>query len=243
MKTDMNNPIHLLWTGGWDSTFRLLQILLIEKNAVKPFYLIDRKRKSLAKELMSMSEIKQTLFSDYPSTKNLISPTVYYDKFDILDHMECSDIKPEQIGKYALQSQDIWFIYLAKYLGITDFEFCMEKQSYTEGEFRPKILRDSVGTGHNRRLRNTLHDKELHGYQCMRFPLINITKAEMEIIAIENGFINILEKTWFCHFPKFGKPCGICFPCQLMMLNKLYNRMPLISRIRYHILHAMKKFG
>jgi 7-cyano-7-deazaguanine synthase in queuosine biosynthesis len=70
---------------------------------------------------------------------------------------------------------------------------------------------------------------------------INISKAEMEKIAVDNGFLSILEKTWFCHYPKFGNPCGICFPCQLIMRNKLYNKIPLPFRIRYHLFHAMKK--
>lgn len=35
---------HLLWTGGWDSTFRVLQLLLCSRDAVQPHYIIDPER-------------------------------------------------------------------------------------------------------------------------------------------------------------------------------------------------------
>ena len=33
--------VKLLWTGGWDSTFRLLQLLLLYEKKVQPYYIID----------------------------------------------------------------------------------------------------------------------------------------------------------------------------------------------------------
>ena len=37
--TRMATP--LLWTGGWDSTFRLLSLLLREQREVQPYYILD----------------------------------------------------------------------------------------------------------------------------------------------------------------------------------------------------------
>src|SRR5688572_33020809 len=37
-------PVALLWTGGWDSTFRLLMLLLVERRAVQSYYIVDRLR-------------------------------------------------------------------------------------------------------------------------------------------------------------------------------------------------------
>jgi 7-cyano-7-deazaguanine synthase in queuosine biosynthesis len=234
-------PINLLWSGGWDSTFRLLQILLLEKKPIRPFYIIDPSRKSLSLEFCAMSEIKKILKAEHPETNALLSQTEFYNKIDIKYNEAFQDARSNYIGEYALKSQDGWFIYLSHHLDIDDFEFCMEKQEYTEGTFRQLILADSTGKGHDRRLRKNLNDKELVGYQRMRFPLINTTKRDMEKIAGEKGFLHILKKSWFCHFPKFGYPCGICFPCKLIMLNKLYDRIPWPMRWRYHLLHALKK--
>ena len=46
--------VNLLWTGGWDSTFRLCQLILVKRKNVQPYYIIDNKRKSLQKELITM---------------------------------------------------------------------------------------------------------------------------------------------------------------------------------------------
>ena len=37
----------VLWTGGWDSTFRVLYLVLVEKCQVQTYYIIDPFRWSL----------------------------------------------------------------------------------------------------------------------------------------------------------------------------------------------------
>jgi len=38
---DQTEPINLFWTGGWDSTFRLIQLVFVNKKTVHPYYIID----------------------------------------------------------------------------------------------------------------------------------------------------------------------------------------------------------
>ena len=38
--------VNILWTGGWDSTFQLLSLLLLHGRKVTPYYLIDAERLS-----------------------------------------------------------------------------------------------------------------------------------------------------------------------------------------------------
>jgi len=38
--------VNLLWTGGWDSTFRLLQLILDTRATIQPVYVIDTARRS-----------------------------------------------------------------------------------------------------------------------------------------------------------------------------------------------------
>ena len=48
--------IFIFWTGGWDSTFRMLQ--LSEKNVhVRPMYVKDPNRRSADTELQRMNQI------------------------------------------------------------------------------------------------------------------------------------------------------------------------------------------
>ena len=46
--------VNLLWTGGWDSTFRLLSLVLIKRKPVQPFYVIDVGRVSTIREIKTM---------------------------------------------------------------------------------------------------------------------------------------------------------------------------------------------
>lgn len=52
-------PIKMLWTGGWDSTFQLLQLLFVQKRRVAPFYLIDEPRQSTGMELLAMEKYER----------------------------------------------------------------------------------------------------------------------------------------------------------------------------------------
>ena len=66
--TKQQAPI-LLWTGGWDSTFRLLQRVLVEKQFIQPIYLVNPDRQSIQQELKSMALISAKLSADYPEAK------------------------------------------------------------------------------------------------------------------------------------------------------------------------------
>jgi hypothetical protein len=56
----------------------------------------------------------------------------------------------------------------------------------------------------------------------------------MKRIATEKGFIDILEKTWFCRTPWHNRPCGVCVSCDLT-IKELGYRVPKISRLRRKI--------
>ena len=46
-----------------------------------------------------------------------------------------------------------------------------------------------------------------------------------------NKFKEIIEKTWFCHRPIFGRPCGRCGPCKDALNEGLNWRVPIFGRI------------
>ena len=94
-KIQSEDPIHLFWTGGYDSTFRLLQILLQEKKRVQTYYIIDKNRRSLPNELEAIFKISHSLFSMYEHTGALFFPT----RFVWRNH-----IKPDQEITNAYQA-------------------------------------------------------------------------------------------------------------------------------------------
>ena len=56
-----NKYVNIFWTGGWDSTFRVLQLLIAKKKTVQPFYINDPNRKSAEKELNAMKTVDRVV--------------------------------------------------------------------------------------------------------------------------------------------------------------------------------------
>jgi len=78
-------------------------------------------------------------------------------------------------------------------------------------------------------------------FRYYNFPLLHLTKPEMERNSIKNNFIQLMNLTWFCHRPtQKGTPCGICNPCLYTKNEGLGRRVPLPSlRARMH--HILRK--
>ncbi|HYD83353.1 MAG TPA: hypothetical protein VEA63_04860, partial [Opitutus sp.] len=51
--------VDLLWTGGWDSTYRLLDLVLRKSRTVAPHYVVDPDRSGTIQELRAMRAIRQ----------------------------------------------------------------------------------------------------------------------------------------------------------------------------------------
>ena len=69
-------PINVLWTGGWDSTYRVLELLFIEKKAVRPHYIVNPNRNSLVNEIRAMNRIRRRVLSDHPGLATDFLPPV-----------------------------------------------------------------------------------------------------------------------------------------------------------------------
>ena len=65
------------------------------------------------------------------------------------------------------------------------------------------------------------------------FGMLDVSKVEAKRIAQESGWMPVMRRTWFCHAPVNGKPCGICNPCKDAMVEGMRWRMPLSARLRY----------
>ena len=81
LKPIESKTIHLFWTGGFDSTFRLCQIMLDENKKVQPIYINTLstdgyfwlgskiKRKNVNFEKKAMNKIRNYLYKNYPISK------------------------------------------------------------------------------------------------------------------------------------------------------------------------------
>src|SRR5690242_14777665 len=71
----MEFPVKLLWTGGWDSTYRLLELVFKEQRAVEPYYVIDPFRLSTSIELDTQARIKEAIGYRSSGAAQLIADT------------------------------------------------------------------------------------------------------------------------------------------------------------------------
>jgi hypothetical protein len=226
---------NLLWTGGWDSTFRLLQSLIIQRNTVQPHYILDVHRHSLRNELLAMHLIKTEVFKKFPFTRELLLPTILTIKTEINISDETKrafkDL-PEIPG-----TQYLWISSYCEISGISNLELGIEKD--LEGQrfnFIIKHLKKISREGQtvfilDEKYKETPFYRLFHHYV---FPLADISREEMLEIAIKYEFVSIMNLTWFCHTPlSNGEPCGVCIPCTQLFHGFSKNRLPKRAKFRY----------
>jgi hypothetical protein len=234
-------PVNLLWTGGWDSTFQLLRLLLVHGVDVEPIYLIDHTRGSLDVERKTMDRIRATLASEYPQTITLLKPTRFSDVDDLAPDPEIEYAYQRILRSNGIGSQYPW---IARFLEQHDLhevemgsefthhgaselligrtEPCLAKQGYWTFRLTPEAQDSDIGRLFGR----------------LAFPLAKTDKHAMKKEADLRGWIPLLAMTWFCHKPLAGQPCGMCNPCQGVMSDGFGWRIPASRRALGHVHRA-----
>lgn len=234
--------VNLLWTSGWDSTFRLLQLGLLEIE-IQPYYFIDSGRKSKDIEMKQMKLILEKIRENKMFKAN-INEIIFIKVEDVLENMkneEISTIYRELKEKYKLGSQYEWFSLYCNNKNL-DMELGIEKSP------RDKMLKVLNNEECNlKSIENDfLEDRKIIGNENSKFypmgkhfifAITNYSKKDMEEIAKKmEGWLDIMKLTWFCHIPINNKPCGYCNPCRDAMNLEMKWRMPFISKLRYYLL-------
>jgi Predicted PP-loop superfamily ATPase len=221
---------HLFWTGGWDSTFRLLQLLLDEQKAVQTYYLLDSSRASCPKEIETILTIKKRLHTDYPHTQQLLLPTQFHEIASIPPNPEITQAFHEILKKKHLGTQ---YEFLARFCaerGLKDVELSI----VDDGAFH-LFIPDLNGTnGTTPAAENEALSSDLQKiFRFFTFPLIHRSKTEIQRIAEQRGWMDFMRLTWFCHNPILGKfPCGQCRPCQIALEEGMGWRIPALIRAK-----------
>lgn len=218
-----NDDVYLFWTGGYDSTFRLCQLVIDQKRSVVPIYITDDnldnptgtyRRKNRKYEIDAMNKIKNQIYAKFTYTNGLIKDTIYIDKININREIEKKMNNLYDSGKNHRP--------MTQYGGLAQTTFDMNKnieiavENSPHSTMRKMIFNDLKYDGKDYYILNVkkLVDKNLDIFQKFLFPTINITKKEMFDISVTNKYDDILKLTWSCWFPTAdGKPCGNCPMC------------------------------
>lgn len=235
--------INFLWTGGWDSTFQLLQLLLICRRQVTPIYLIDAERRSNGMEIQTMKHIKDRLFQEYPYTRELLKPIRFFSVEDIAPDSKITEAYQSILKEKHIGIQYEWFARFCKENGITDMQLSIESDDDPDQpHFRlnkPHFNVDQILSENNDRCQTIFRIDQKYQetneyvlFHYFSFPIIKLTKPKMVDIVNKNGWKEVMDMTWFCHNPTCGmKPCGKCNPCLLVIKEGLGWRIPLSRRI------------
>lgn len=239
----IEHTVSILWSGGWDGTFRLLQ-LATEPICIQPIYVIDENRQSLEFEKGSMQKILDIVSSNGEgqySFRAKILDIKYYKKMDILhdyQNDEISDAFRYLREKYAIGIQSEWFALLAKHLGLrleigTVHQYHGKVENAIEMEGILTLIPNDILPGRYQVLPKGDNYNASLVFGDLIFPIIKLTKKDEERIARENGWLDIMKLTWFCHTPIDGEPCGLCGPCDDAMNTGMEWRMPPKAQRRY----------
>ncbi len=225
--------VALFWTGGWDSTFQLLQLLIIQRRRVIPFYLIDTGRRSTGMELRTIKYIKDHLLKKYPYIHELLQPTQYFAVADISADSEITGAFQSVFKKAFIGSQYDFLARFCKENGITNIQLCIHRDDKAHFIIE-NIVSESVD-GLQTVLRTDTDVQEIDEYVLFRyfsFPIFNLSKIQMSAIANKQGWEEIMGMTWFCHNPTNNmRPCGICNPCLYVIEEGFGWRIPVRRRI------------
>ena len=233
--------INVLWSGGWDSTFRILQ-LSDKEVIIQPFYLNDENRVSTKLELKTIELLTAEILK-LETTKCVINQLIIKSVSDIEPNRGVTKSYNKIFKKYKAVSGrkfGIQYEWLARFSKkIDNLELGIEKGELITGIAaifgELKKNRDEV-TGEYITVNKEKSSQDLiNVLGSYHFPILNIYKLEMKQIAEERGFIDIMNKTWFCHKPINELPCGKCGPCRGSIGEGLEYRFSKRALFRYRI--------
>jgi len=223
--------IKVLWTGGWDSTFRVLYATLVDGKRVEPHYIVDMARQSSLRELQAISEIRDSLRMSHKEAYDRISNLRLTLKNEIPDDADVTKSWERLKLRAPLGRQYDWLARYAKSHNMVDLELSVHVDD--KAHFFLKGNVELIPRGGYQLSRDITGDENI--FARFRFPILRYSKPQMRDIAREHGFIEILEKSWFCHSPINGMPCGMCSPCIYTIKEGMQYRLPRESLFRYHM--------
>lgn len=229
-----DDAVDLLWTAGWDSTYRLLELVVRRGRRVVPHYIVDPERSGTTQELKAMRAIRHRIARDFAGCERLVEPT----RITLLDSIRPEPEISEKLARLRagahLGSQYDWLARYVRDRGIAGLELCIHADDRAEVFVREFVERVRLDDGDACwQLRPGSADADVGLFAAFRFPILELTKTEMRRNAEAFGFGPIMSLTWFCHRPINGMPCGLCNPCRYAIAEGMGDRLPLRARLRH----------
>ena len=230
-KVETNKTIEVLWTGGFDSSFRIAE-LSRQPVCIQPYYISDN-REVESYELSAIKKIRELLL-ERAETKCELLPLIYLKKSDIHIEKYITESYKRLRDDMTIGSQYEWLasfalehpgIELGAVSGGTIGRLVRKYGNFIE-------VNDNIGDNYavNRDITNEDVCLIFGNYN---FPLLYKSKEQIRQIYYSWNYDDIMNATWFCHHPISGGPCGICNPCKVTIEEGLKERFSKDALFRY----------
>jgi hypothetical protein len=235
MRSSPTSPVNVLWTSGWDSTYRVADLLLVQGREVQPWYVMDSARMSTKRELDTMQDMREAFATKSPDAGRRLLPTKVFAVESIPTDAAITASFRELAGRSHLGGQYDWLARLAKAEDV-QLELSIHKDDRAHGFLDGLTVADEHG------IYRVAPDADLPVFERFLFPLFEMTKLEMQEAGERHGFADIQSMTWFCFNPLLdGKPCGFCNPCQYTREEGMGWRVPAPTLSRQLHFRALTK--
>lgn len=236
MNNDDSNTrqtVAVLWTGGWDSTYRVIELSKKDIN-IQPVYILDEGRKSNRMERQAIERITGML-QKRKETRAVFLPVDVINVADIPADAEVTAAWRKLSEEFDWGIQHDWTARVAQWK-YPMIEMCIEKIVHGHTPTRMAIekygaVKPAVGGGNV--IDQEKSDRVLNlVLGNITLPIYQITEVEMLRNVEEWGYMDVMENIWFCHDPIGGKPCGLCGPCHTKMDSHMEFLLPAASQRR-----------
>jgi hypothetical protein len=210
----------IFWTGGLDSTFRLVQLLT--SDMIQPHYIL-RSEDSTGNEIDAQIQIRRMIVNQFPEVRSRFLPTIYTNG-DLIPSFE--DIN-EQINE------------LSKTIKVREQYKIMSNycRAFNIDQIEVSLIRLSGEHG------PSFENFNSPAFKSFFYPILEITKKELYKTAKKNHWNQILKQTSFCRRPrKKIRPCGLCGPCADAVESGMGFRFPILPYFKARLQIPLRKY-
>lgn len=234
---------NLLFTGGFDSTFRLCQLSRMEGVEVQPVYLCFSPARFNEKNEIHAQDIILSMLRKRKDTKAVLLSPVRVHEYDLPEAPDLDEAfqkwrhYPETPGQIRCISK------LSRLF--PHLEYCIEGATLETRKLGIKYGKTRrFLTNHGFRFLD--HEDGSTSFKCshadsgldllwggFRFPIFQISETDMLPFIHKYHYEDVFEHTWTCDFG--GKePCGVCHNCETKWASGLPDFFP-ESAVRNHM--------
>lgn len=236
-----DNPVHIFWTGGWDSTFRVCQLIIEIGARVQPIYVHSLResggqRLCVTHEIQAIEYMQADLRHDFPSAAARLEPLILISQAEIYGLPNSDDPPPFKTRGPGLS--DGWQYSVLGAIAARwnqSIELSIERSSDGHNLVGDSLIPHVVPTGNSYQLRDDLpqvlfqpnHLGSLYNFRHLLFPLLFTSRSEMCEIARNAGYLHILEESWSCtRYRPDNTQCGECFCCRGRIRDGVWKANP-----------------